>query len=230
MLEKMLNRLPDVYNKSENSNVYKIIKLAADQLAAGEDTLRIIHDWKDIDQAQGSILDKLGKDVGQPREGLDDEQYRQKIKIKIRANLSGGEIETLNSICLVLLRDRFDGIREGWTLPTSHPIGPQPAMVLFTVKNDGVNFGIPMAEIDDISAGGVAANWELVIEKAIDIAQVQYEHISAPYQMTGEITAGVEQQQGPIYVSEVEAATQYFASVHNLLMAGTSKAGEGVLL
>lgn len=230
IVDNLMEKLPDVYNKSEQSGIYKIIKLAADQIQKGEETLLLIQEWRDIDQAEGRTLDKLGKDVGQPREGLDDGQYRQAIKIKIRANLSGGEIETLNSIAVVLLGDRFDGIQEGWTLPSGHPIGKRSAMMLFTVRADGVRYGIPMAEIDKISAGGVAANWELLIGNAVDIAQTDYEHWEAPYKMTGEFTTATEQQQGPIYLATIEASTQSFASVHSLVMAGAAKAGEGVLV
>lgn len=259
MIEKMLNRLPDAYNKSEQSGIFKTIKLASDQLAAGEKTLETIQEWRDIDQAQGSTLTKIGKDVGQPREGLDDEQYRQKIKIKIRSNLSGGEIETLNSIALVLLSDRFDGIQEGWDLPENHPIGPTPAMMLFTVKADGVNYGIPMAEIDEISAGGVAANWELLIENDIDFMQTDYQYWMQRYNMSNEIKTETAQQNGSFgvatidletrygaaeqkqqiageqqgtlfYYPQIEANTQYIVGLHNLPMAGTSKAGEGVIL
>jgi uncharacterized protein YoaH (UPF0181 family) len=229
MLENLLDRLPDVYNKTEQSGIYKIIKLAADQIAAGEATLQLIQDWRDIDQAQGKTLDKIGKDVGQPRGGSDDEQYRKAIKIKIRANLSGGEIETLNSIAIVLLSDRFDGIQEGWTL-TNHPFGPTPAMMLFTVKVDGINFGLPMAEIDAISAGGVANNWELLIGNAVDISQTDYERWDAPYRLTNEMTTTTDQQQGAINASTIEAETQVFASMHSYLMLGASKAGEEVIL
>lgn len=260
MIEKMIARLPDAYNKDRQSNIHKLIQLAADQLQSGEETLQLIHDWRDVDQAQGKALDRLGKDVGQPREGLNDEQYRQKVKIKIRANLSGGEIETLNSICLVLLGDRFKGIQEGWNLSENHPIGPVPAMMLFTVKSDGVNYGIPMAEIDDISAGGVAANWELIIDNALDLAQTDFRTYSNRYTLSGEEksrvgqhngsfgetdiemetrylssmhrlrTSGADQQSTVFKNDALEYQTEYIASLHNPLRSGVAKAGEGVIL
>lgn len=231
VFDRMIERLPDAYNKAEQSNIFKIISLAADQLQKGEDTLQIINDWRDIDQAKGKTLEKIGKDVGQPREGFDDVEYRKRIKIKIRSNLSGGEIETLNSIAIVLLSDRFDGIQEGWTLPTSHPIGPTPATMLFTVKADGINYGIPMAEIDAISAGGVAANWELLITNVVDITQDEYQYWMQDYPMNNTTTTvTTDQQQGPINVSTIEAATQYIAGMHNSYFCGPYKAGEGVIL
>lgn len=226
----MLDRLPGFYRKDSESNVYKLIKLAADQIASGESTLELIRSWRDINQAEGETLRKIGKDVGQPREGLNDDDFRKKIKIKIRANLSGGEIETLNSICLVLLDDRFVGIQEGWTLSNEHPIGPMPAMMLFTVKADGINFGIPIAEIDEISAGGVAANWELLIEEALDLTKTDYQYWLQRYTMSNEARATTEQQSGPIYDPQTEALTQYIKGLHNPLYCGTSKAGEGGLI
>lgn len=230
MIDKMIERLPDAYNKNEGSNIYKMVKLAADQLQDGEDTLQLIHDWRDVDQAQGAALDKLGKDVGEPRQGLDDEAYRKRVKIKIRANLSGGEIETLNGICIVLLGERFDGIQEGWALSNDHPIGPKPAMMLFTLKADGVNYGIPMALIDDISGGGIAANWELIIGHDVDITQVDFtRHPLQPYQMTNERNAG-DQQPTFFAITGIEAATQYIAGLHNPRYCGTTNAGEGGLI
>lgn len=209
MLDNLMDKLPDVYNKSEQSGIYKIIKLAADQIAQGEDTLRLIQEWRDIDKAEGRTLDKLGKDVGQVREGLDDEQYRQVIKIKIRSNLSGGEIETLNSIAVVLAGDRFDGIREGWTLPTDHPMGQRPAMMLFTIVADGVNFGIPMAAIDSISAGGVASNWELLIKSNV--------------QMRTQYTKSEEQDQ--TYHSQVSVGSVFSMYQQTYFRAGEAIAG-----
>lgn len=230
MLDKMLNRLPGIYKKDAQSNIYKLIKLVADQIAAGEATLELIRSWRDVNDAEGRALDKIGKDIGQARGGLDDEQYRKRIKIKIRANLSGGEIETLNSISLVLLEDRFQGIQEGWTLAADHPIGPRPAMMLFTVKADGINFGLPMAEIDDISAGGVAANWELLIEGALDLTHDDYEYWLQRYTMSGESKTKTDQQQTVFGEVEIEQQTQYILGLHNPRYAGTTKAGEGGLI
>jgi hypothetical protein len=209
MINKLLDKLPDIYNKNEGSNVYNLIKLAADHIEKGEQVLELINDWRDIDQAQGNVLEKIGKEVGQARRGLDDDAYRQRIKIKIRANLSGGEIETLNTICGLLIGERFEGIQEGWTLPLDHPIGPKPAMMLLTLRADGINMGIPMAEIGEISAGGVVANWQLIIPHKVNMASTftasnesfnvydanveisgEYEKHEQRYANTGELTIG----------------------------------------
>lgn len=260
ILEKLLDRLPGHLNKEEGSNIYKVFKLLTYPLEQGNETLQTIQNWRDIDQAEGIALDKIGKDVGQPRGGYDDIEYRKRIKIKIRSNLSGGEIETLNSIATVMMGDRFQKVQEGWTLSESHPFKNQSAMLLVVAKANGVDYGIPFAEIDGVKGGGISLRWEYIIETNLDILQVGFETVQAPYQMASEVTTSIEQQQGPIiqsdiildsyystatndipvigaeqqetvfYYPELESESTYIAGLHNFAMAGTFTLGQEVLL
>jgi len=52
----------------------------------------------DIEQAEGTQLDRLGDIVGEPRSGYGDVAYRRAIRVKIRVNMSNGTIEDLLTI------------------------------------------------------------------------------------------------------------------------------------
>jgi len=60
------------------------------QIQSAEDILWGVILQRDVDTATGDQLDKLGRLVGQPRRGLDDDTYRVAIKARIRANGSLG--------------------------------------------------------------------------------------------------------------------------------------------
>lgn len=51
--------------------------------------------WDNMDNAQGAVLDRYGKNFGVRRDGTDDGFYRLMIKVKLLAQLSGGDIDTV---------------------------------------------------------------------------------------------------------------------------------------
>lgn len=146
ILEKMLELLP---NSTDKPEMRKIISLAARTIEEAEQTLETISRWRDIDQSEGVALDRLGKDVGQARRGMADPGYRRNIKLRIRSNLSGGEIETLNSIFSLLMGDGFLGLDEGW----NHDIEKPATLVLNVAKDAGELIDRKTLKI--IKAGGV---------------------------------------------------------------------------
>ena len=95
VLTRFVDRLTDNYSKDPDSNVYKLMSIAAGVIQENEDTLNRIGDWRDVDQAQGKALDMLGQNVRQNRGQAPDEVYRVLIKSKIKRNLSNGSINTL---------------------------------------------------------------------------------------------------------------------------------------
>jgi hypothetical protein len=117
VLDTFINRLTDAYNKNPESNVYKLAKIAADNIQDNEDLLFTIRDFRDIDQAAGVPLDEIGRDIGQSRGVTGDDVFRTLIKAKIRRNLSDGSIETLiDFISFILSCDPSEiYIRERWT-------------------------------------------------------------------------------------------------------------------
>ena len=114
MLDKLLQRLPDTYDKSPDSNVGKLLTLPAEQLDNIEDNLDRLQDWRDIDKAEGKVLDRIGRNVNLPRGRMSDLEYRRMIKLQIIINQSRGNIETINQVANVLLQDSFIDVKEYW--------------------------------------------------------------------------------------------------------------------
>lgn len=95
VLDRFINRLTDNYKKNPESNVYKLMSIAAGVIQENEDDLNKIGAWRDVDQAEGKALDLLGQNVRQNRGQAGDEVYRVMIKSKVMRNLSNGSINTL---------------------------------------------------------------------------------------------------------------------------------------
>ena len=106
-LSQMLEYLTGAYARSDIRNSRHSLPMETNigrlfgTLAWG---LEIIHEnadrlklWDDIDNARGSVLDRYGANFGVARGGADDTFYRLLIKIKMIAQLSGGDIDTIIS-------------------------------------------------------------------------------------------------------------------------------------
>lgn len=134
VLNRFIERLTDNYNKSPVSNVYKLMQIAAGVIQENEDTLNRIGDWRDVDQAQGKVLDMLGTNVRQSRGQAPDEVYRIMIKSKIKRNLSNGSINTLiDFLSFILQIDKSEvKITELWTLG-------QPGDIKIDLPSDKIN-------------------------------------------------------------------------------------------
>lgn len=111
---KLVKRLTDNYKKNPESNIGKLLSIIDFELDRLKDTYKTIDSYRAIDNATGATLDNIGKNVLQERGGIDDITYRLFLKIKIRSNLSGGQIETINDIMTVILGDNYLGLREVW--------------------------------------------------------------------------------------------------------------------
>jgi len=113
-LERMLLRLPDVYSHDTNSNLGKLLALPSDEITEIQDTLGKVLLGRQIDEAEGETLDLLGRDLGEPRSGRNDEVYRQYLAVAVIRIFSRGEPGRLNEASQILLGDAFLGIREAW--------------------------------------------------------------------------------------------------------------------
>ena len=110
----MLEKIPDTFSKKKESKTAKLFKLIADEMESLKDTLETIQSYRDIDQAQGQALDRIGDNVNEQRRGNNDFDYRTFIKTNIIANRSKGDIETINEVLSVLMGDSYLGLRELW--------------------------------------------------------------------------------------------------------------------
>lgn len=104
VLNRLVDRLTDNYNKNVDSNVNKLMQVAALSIQENEDVLTQIQEWRDIDKAEGTTLDRIGNNIQQNRGKAPDSLYRVLIKSKIRRNLSDGSINTLIDFLSIILQ------------------------------------------------------------------------------------------------------------------------------
>ena len=177
-LEKLLDRLPALFQKDETSNNYKVLSLVAGQ----SDELQLTHDtiqkfW-DVDQAEGYGLDRLGKDEGIRRGGYDDEMYRKMIKIQYVVNLSDGDLETMSLILKAYMEEGFGGIEEGWDSDFG-----EPASFLVHL-NDGADY-FPSDLIKRIKPAGVGYYLLFVAIKGNIEISATFKRWKFPYPICG---------------------------------------------
>ena len=136
-LQKMLRRITDNYNKDPDSNVGKLLNIAATEIEDLEETADKIRLWRDIDEAEGETLDRIGYNVQQWRGQATDPVYRILIKSKIARNLSDGSINTVIGTLAITLDTEHKEIevRELWGDPSE----PEPAAIFISVPTQRLN-------------------------------------------------------------------------------------------
>ena len=126
-VQDMLRRLTDVFRKDPDSNIGKLMAIFAEQLQKLEQTVQRVEEWRDIDKAEGTTLDRIGENVGQPRGVATDEIYRILIKSKIARNLSKGDINTIITVLATALNTDPSEIRIVELY--NDPVAPEPAAI-----------------------------------------------------------------------------------------------------
>lgn len=123
--EKMLNLFPDAYDKRPTSNLGKLFAIVGKESQKIKETLERIEAWRNINQAEGVVLDEIGRDLGQPRGNATDEIYRIMLKSKVARDQSTGDTNTIIDILAMAIdADKSEiGIREAWMDPDD----PEPA-------------------------------------------------------------------------------------------------------
>lgn len=76
-------------------NINKLVEIMAGRVQGVENVASDLLTRRAIDTAEGAQLDIVGEIVGQPREGREDEEYRDAIRFRVQLNISNGEPETL---------------------------------------------------------------------------------------------------------------------------------------
>lgn len=104
-LSKMLYALTSAYSRKDYDNqqrglppetkIGKLFAVFAWGLDMIQEQAEKIKAWDNLDNAQGSVLDRYGANFGVKRDGTDDTFYRLLIKIKVMSQLSGGDTDTL---------------------------------------------------------------------------------------------------------------------------------------
>lgn len=99
ILDRMIDLMTDNYSKSPASKIYKLYQVVAEELTDIKETYHKIEDWRDVDNAEGEILDDIGRNLMQFRGETDDDIYRVLIKSRVARNRADG---TLNKMVEVL--------------------------------------------------------------------------------------------------------------------------------
>lgn len=112
LYKRAFNRLPERFRKPNNEKLYYVLYHDGfDDIYTGLESVR---DSRNIDKAYGKSLDLLGANVGQFRNGEDDDFYRLLIKTRIIANLSIGDAPTINRVMSALIKEVYLGLEEVW--------------------------------------------------------------------------------------------------------------------
>ena len=86
-----VKNLPDCYRKDKNSNNHKILLTEKYALRKLEEDSEDVYNSLDIWQATGRTLDLYGEMYNQPRDGMDDDQYRAIILLKMARDRAGSD-------------------------------------------------------------------------------------------------------------------------------------------
>ena len=156
-LRHPVEHLTDNYKKNKDSNNFKLLQLDHKEHKQIWNTLKLVEAWRDMDNAEGFTLDKIGKNVLELREGREDPEFRKAIKIKIRGNLSAGTIEDLNIIADILFGENFESLSETWHMENYNFEPAAVALYLYNLSlEDLTAFERDIAFITEIvMAGGV---------------------------------------------------------------------------
>lgn len=84
-----------------------------------EDALWELYTQRGVDTAEGAQLDVLGIIVGQPRNGLDDTDYRTRIKVRIRLNKASGIADDIYAVFGLMLGNQIGAV----SLQEAYPAG-----------------------------------------------------------------------------------------------------------
>lgn len=147
-------RLPERFRKENNLKLYYVLYGGFDEVFAALDEIRMS---RDLDKAYGKTLDKIGANVGQFRLDEDDDLYRQLIKVRIIANLSLGNIPTINKVLSVLTKDVYLGLREAWDKTEYQN---EPAKIVVNLSRSIENY--PIELIERIKSAGVRVLTEVL--------------------------------------------------------------------
>lgn len=98
----MVNKLPDIYRKDEESNNYKLLEINKVEIDKLKEDIEAIDESLDITKAYGDTLDNYGELYKQQRGNLDDDKYRVLIQAKIENLLLDGAYENvIGALCRI---------------------------------------------------------------------------------------------------------------------------------
>lgn len=222
-VDEMISKLTDVFKKTRDSNIGKIFSIVGEQMDDVKGTLDKMELWRDIDKAEGVVLDRIGFEILQePRGGVSDEEYRLKLKTRIIVNyLSDGDIETINKLLEVYLGQHLVSVQTAANV-TEGPFAGEPATLIITINGHNESYGIPFEELARVLSGGVGTQWQYLLERSMTI-ESSYQRWMYPFEnFCGNMVAGGDQvtNDNKLYESTIELGGSYATMVNPYLVCG----------
>lgn len=150
-------RLPERFRKPTTKDLYYVLYGGYGDLERAYDD---ILESRNLEKAFGETLDKLGANVGQLRLEADDDLYGRLIQVRIIANLSIGDIPTINHVMSALVKEIYLGLEEIW-LDDSRD--NEPAAIRLKLSDFSKSFPIDL--IQTIKSAGVRVLLTIYKEK-----------------------------------------------------------------
>jgi hypothetical protein len=130
-VEDGLGKLLEQYN--EKPRIKAWISSYLKQVQLLEDEIWEVFLTRLLEHADGVHLDKIGKKVGQPRIGTDDDVYKLHIRARIRINISNGQSDDIVELCRLLLQALrfrvYDYYPASFVIDVLDPMVEDPAFV-----------------------------------------------------------------------------------------------------
>ncbi|MCR8844203.1 DUF2612 domain-containing protein [Paenibacillus sp. SC116] len=125
-LPDVMSLLPDVIAK-DGSRFGALVEVWLKQMNDIAETVRVMSEWKSIDKAEGSTLDEIGGNVGQPRGQATDEVYRMLLRSKLARMNANGSLDSVIQVLALALQAEPHEFR--LSEQHSDPVQPEPAAV-----------------------------------------------------------------------------------------------------
>ena len=116
----MLDMLTSAYIRSDirnakkglppETNIGRLFYLIAEGFEIIFENAQRVKEWDDLDNAQGAVLDRYGANFGVARGSASDTLYRIFIKVKMIAQLSGGDNDAIINAAAELLGVEYSDI------------------------------------------------------------------------------------------------------------------------
>lgn len=154
---------------SDKPKVIGLVTAIVGPIQTFEDAMTSLPFLTSVNGAFGVQLDRLGVIVGQPRNGLNDEPYRIRLKIRIIQNISQGEPDTLIAVYQALTGSNSVQIQE------NYPAGVR-------LNSDG-----------NIPAGQETVTWQNIQEVAaagVRVDNISTSNSTKAFKFTGGLTVG----------------------------------------
>ena len=153
--DRMLARMPKLYDVEEGSNIYNVIDVEAQQLCKLYEVENDIQDAHWVDTASAFSLDAIGSLLGTVRRsGETDSEYRERLKTVLPTTLGGGTIPHLKKILYGIFNKYGiaeadivigDGYLRDWHGPDYEFILPLDGDALdYEGAHNGVEVGVPV--------------------------------------------------------------------------------------